>query len=74
MTMTGPTIGQQLDAKFEELATKKDLQELRFEMHAIVKAAVQEIVQVVNRNTDELREDLNRIGIPVRTIPRRGAE
>jgi hypothetical protein len=38
----------------------------------VVRAAVQELVQVINRNTEELREDLNRAGFPVRTKVRGG--
>ena len=70
--MTGPTIGQQLDATLANLATKQDLERFatRDELHAVVRAAVQELVQVINRNTEELREDLNRAGFPVRTKAR----
>ena len=35
-------------------------------------AAVHELVQVINRNTEELREDLNRAGLQVRTKDVRG--
>jgi hypothetical protein len=70
--MTGPTIGQQLDATLANLATKQDLERFatRDELHAVVRGAVQELVQVLNRNTEELREDLNRAGFPVRTKAR----
>ena len=70
--MTGPTIAQQLDATLANLATKQDLEcfATRDELHAVVRAAVQELVGVINRNTEELREDLNRAGFPVRTKAR----
>lgn len=62
--MPDRTIGQHLDDTLAQLATKQDL-----------KDAVRELVQVINRNTKELRQDLNRVGIPVRTRPRAsGAE
>ncbi|UEM23218.1 hypothetical protein JL100_010910 [Skermanella mucosa] len=51
-------------------ATKQDHVELRSELHLIVKAAVQELVQVINQNTDDLCKELNRVGIPVRTRTR----
>jgi hypothetical protein len=99
--MTGPTIGQQLDATLTNLATKQDLERFatkedlerfatkedlknfatkediknfatREELYTVVRAAVQELVQVINRNTEELREDLNRAGFPVRTKARGG--
>jgi len=110
--MTGPTIGQQLDATLTNLATKQDLErfatkddlknfatkddfknfatkdditELKAELKAelksfvthdqlniIIKAAVHELVQVINRNTEDLREDLNRQGIAVRAKARGG--
>jgi rRNA-processing protein FCF1 len=79
--MTSPTIGQQLDVSlanlatkqdFEYFATKEDLKNLaaREELYSVVRAAVQELVQVINRNDEELREDSNRAGIPVRTKAR----
>jgi predicted nucleic acid-binding Zn-ribbon protein len=109
--MTGSTIGQQLDAKLADLATKDDIAglkadisglksdmsglksdmsglksdmsglkaDLKAEMKAyvtheqlniIIKAAVQELVQVINQNTEDLREDLANSGIKFRTRTR----
>jgi hypothetical protein len=92
--MTGPTIGQQLDATLANLATKQDLErfatkedlknfatkddiaDLKAEMKAyvthdqlniIIKAAVHELVQMINQNTEDLREDLNSAGVKIRT-------
>jgi hypothetical protein len=96
--MTGPTIGQQLDATLANLATKQDLErfatkedlknfatkediadlkaDIKAEMKAyvthdqlniIIKAAVHELVQVINQNTEDLREDLNSAGVKIRT-------
>ncbi|UEM05564.1 hypothetical protein JL101_009040 [Skermanella rosea] len=79
--MVQETIGEQLDDALAKLATKQDLMdlrselkqdhlELRNELHVIVKAAVQELVQVINQNTDDLCKELNRVGVPVRTRTR----
>ena len=90
--MTGPTIGQQLDATLANLATKQDLErfatkddiadlkaDLKAEMKAYVthdqlnitiKAAVHELVQVINQNTEDLREDLANSGIKFQTRTR----
>ena len=90
--MTGPTIGQQLDATLTNLATKQDLErfatkddiaemkaDLKAEMKAyvthdqlsiVIKAAVHELVQVINQNTEDLREDLANSGIKFRTRTR----
>jgi gas vesicle protein len=89
--MTGPTIGQQLDATLANLVTKDDITDLKAELKAdmaglkselkaemkafvtheqlntIIKAAVRELVQVINQNTEDLREDLNDAGIKIRT-------
>jgi hypothetical protein len=96
--MTGPTIGQQLDATLANLATKDDIADLKAAMksdmsglkselkadmaglkselkafvtheqlNTIIKAAVRELVQVINQNTEDLREDLNDAGIKIRT-------
>lgn len=85
--MTGPTIGQQLDATLVSLATKQDLERFatkedlerfatkediksfatREELYAVVRAAVKELVQVINQNTEDLREDLNEAGIKIKT-------
>jgi glutaredoxin 2 len=94
--MTGPTIGQQLDAMLSNLATKQDLERFatkedlerfatkediknfatkedlksfatREELYAVVRAAIKELVQVINQNTEDLREDLNEAGIKIRT-------
>ena len=79
--MVQETIGEQLDDALAKLATKQDLMDLRSELkqdhlklrnelHVIVKAAVQELVQVINQNTDNLCKELNRVGVPVRTRTR----
>jgi hypothetical protein len=89
--MTGPTIGQQLDATLANLVTKDDITDLKAELKAdmaglkselkaemkafvtheqlntIIKAAVRELVQVINQNTEDLREDLNDAGRKIRT-------
>lgn len=43
---------------------------LRGEFKAEIRAAIREIVEAVNTNTDQLREDLNAVGVKVRTVPR----
>lgn len=72
------SVGVQLDAALAGLATKQDLdsglESVKSELRAELRAAVKEIVAVVNANTEALRDDLNKAGVPVKTMRRGSAE
>ena len=64
----------------KNFATKDDIADLKAEIKAemkayvthdqlniTIKAAVHELVQAINQNTEDLREDLNNAGIKIRT-------
>jgi gas vesicle protein len=49
---------------------KQDMIELRNEMTDIVRSVAKDIVQVINKNTENLRNDLNKVGVRVKTTGR----